>query len=121
MDLQSIPFNRSGTYPIPGADGGNQTPDHSITNRMLYHLSYIGKLQLETKFIEYTWCISLRQNISLLHKLIERFIIFGELKINLFTLLFSASVESAGLVHYFNSVFASFPSPLPLKFSKSKF
>ncbi len=28
----------------PGADGGNQTPDHSITNRMLYHLSYIGKL-----------------------------------------------------------------------------
>jgi hypothetical protein len=26
---------------------------------------------LETKFIEYTWCISLRQNISLLHKLTE--------------------------------------------------
>jgi hypothetical protein len=48
MDLQSIPFNRSGTYPNPGADGGNQTPDHSITNRMLYRLSYIGKLFGET-------------------------------------------------------------------------
>src|SRR5690606_13708059 len=44
MDLQSIPFNHSGTYPYPGADGGTQTPDHSITSRTLYQLSYIGKI-----------------------------------------------------------------------------
>jgi hypothetical protein len=27
-----------------GADGGIQTPDHPITSRMLYQLSYIGDL-----------------------------------------------------------------------------
>jgi hypothetical protein len=61
MDLQSIPFSHSGTYPAKpqsiynfkktsGADGGNQTPDHSITSRMLYQLSYIGLKNAQKSF-----------------------------------------------------------------------
>ena len=45
MDLQSIPFNHSGTYPnliISTAGRGTQTPDPPITSRKLYQLSYTG-------------------------------------------------------------------------------
>jgi hypothetical protein len=56
MDLQSIPFNHSGTYPFPGADEGIQTPDHSITSRTLYQLSYIGKMPRRKKSFKYNSC-----------------------------------------------------------------
>jgi hypothetical protein len=36
------PLTTRAPTPALRADGGNQTPDHSITNRMLYQLSYIG-------------------------------------------------------------------------------
>ena len=51
MDLQSIPFNHSGTYPknLFQAGRGIQTPDHSITSRTLYQLSYTGG---ETAFLD---------------------------------------------------------------------
>ena len=44
-DLQSAPFDRSGTSPdtpIHGASEGNRTPDPLITNQLLCHLSYAG-------------------------------------------------------------------------------
>ena len=41
-DLQSDPFGRSGTSPLPGASEGNRTPDPLITNQLLYRLSYAG-------------------------------------------------------------------------------
>ena len=47
-DLQSVPFDRSGTPPwIPrptqvGASEGTRTPDQLITNQPLYQLSYAG-------------------------------------------------------------------------------
>jgi hypothetical protein len=53
MDLQSIPFSHSGTYPFSGADGGTQTPDRSITSRMLYQLSYIGSKFCRKKSFKY--------------------------------------------------------------------
>ena len=53
MDLQSIPFSHSGTYPFSGADGGTQTPDRSITSRMLYQLSYIGSNFCRKKSFKY--------------------------------------------------------------------
>ena len=43
-DLQSAPFDRSGTSPDPltEASEGNRTPDPLITSQLLYHLSYAG-------------------------------------------------------------------------------
>ena len=42
-DLQSDPFDHSGTPPIYfGADTPNRTEDILITSEMLYQLSYIG-------------------------------------------------------------------------------
>ena len=44
-DLQSAPFDRSGTSPqwtLAGASEGNRTPDPLITNQLLCHLSYAG-------------------------------------------------------------------------------
>ena len=44
-DLQSAPFDRSGTSPVialNGASEGNRTPDPLITNQLLCHLSYAG-------------------------------------------------------------------------------
>ncbi len=52
-DLQSAPFDHSGTSPgkkiiiqlkraFTGASEGNRTPDPLITSQLLYHLSYAG-------------------------------------------------------------------------------
>ena len=42
-DLQSAPFNHSGTSPyLHEASEGNRTPDPLITNQLLCHLSYAG-------------------------------------------------------------------------------
>ena len=52
-DLQSAPFDRSGTspyYPFLGASEGNRTPDPLITNQLLCHLSYAGRSQKKDKF-----------------------------------------------------------------------
>ena len=46
-DLQSVPFDRSGTPPREvdnGAGEGTRTPNHLITNEMLYQLSYASGL-----------------------------------------------------------------------------
>ncbi len=50
-DLQSVPFDRSGTPPLyykiflkNGANERTRTPDQLITNQRLYQLSYIGEL-----------------------------------------------------------------------------
>ena len=50
-DLQSAPFDRSGTLPceLVGAGGRIRTPDLLITNQLLYRLSYTSKSS--TKFI----------------------------------------------------------------------
>ncbi len=53
-DLQSAPFNHSGTSPsslLHGASEGNRTPDPLITNQLLYHLSYAGKDSKNIEFI----------------------------------------------------------------------
>ena len=36
-DLQSVPFDHSGTSPQYGANEGNRTPNLLITNQLLYH------------------------------------------------------------------------------------
>jgi hypothetical protein len=43
-DLQSAPFDRSGTSPVSlrEASEGNRTPDPLITSQLLYRLSYAG-------------------------------------------------------------------------------
>ena len=48
-DLQSAPFDRSGTSPFPlyGASEGNRTPDLLITSQLLYQLSYAGVFCLQ--------------------------------------------------------------------------
>ena len=46
-DLQSVPFDRSGTPPHESdseAGEGTRTPNHLITNEMLYQLSYASGL-----------------------------------------------------------------------------
>ena len=50
-DLQSAPFDRSGTSPDPLAEAseGNRTPDPLITSQLLYHLSYAGLPGKKTK------------------------------------------------------------------------
>jgi hypothetical protein len=46
-DLQSAPFDRSGTSPVSlrEASEGNRTPDPLITSQLLYRLSYAGVLE----------------------------------------------------------------------------
>ncbi len=41
-DLQSVPFDRSGTFPFLRATNRNRTRDSLITSEVLYLLSYGG-------------------------------------------------------------------------------
>jgi hypothetical protein len=85
-DLQSAPFDRSGTSPDSGApiqqnmwstllpqfrraSEGNRTPDPLITSQLLYHLSYAGlsqkivnnKSMLTKKVLQWTLTANIRQ------------------------------------------------------------